>query len=93
MREQGAPHQVAAEEERDQARWPGLSCHCLKDGRKLGVRHERSEPYLARQEAHLATTQAEDFKKQWWDFYHAWRAGRTTEEYSSEVRVLWWWWW
>ena len=65
----------------------------LKDGRKLGVRHERSEPYRAREEAHLATTQAEDFEKQWWAFYHAWRAGRTTEEYSSEVRVLWWWWW
>ena len=60
-----------------------------EDGRKLGVRHERSQPYLAREEARLATTQADDYEQMWWDFYHKIRSGESKEEYSCVEGERW----
>ena len=50
--------------------------------RKLGTRHERSPPYVAREEARLATTQADDFEKEWWDFF------RKVQSWKDHRRVL-----
>ena len=38
---------------------------------------------MAREEARLATTQADDFEKEWWDFFRKVQSGKTTDAYSS----------
>ena len=66
-----------------------------QDGRNLGTRHERSEAYVAREQARLASTQADDFEQEWWDYFYKVKAGeiRAAAYSSSETWVVCWWWW
>ena len=50
------------------------------------MRHERSEAYIARDEARLATTQADELEDDWWEIFHKVKSGRTTEKYSSSEK-------
>ena len=64
----------------------------------LGVRHQRSPAYLAREAATEATSQGSArINGEWWDFHYRWYSGRVepdTPSASSETHIVWWWcWW
>ena len=51
----------------------------------LGVRHQRSPAYLAREAATEATSQGSArINVEWWDFHHRWYSGLLAEEARYE---------